>query len=187
MGRPKKVEQNSPGKQVPAVIHVLKEKQKRPWHAKAIYDQELADEIINRISNGEPLLKICRDEHMPAFPAVYRWQDENPSFAERVARARDLGFEAIAQEAMMIADNPLEGIDLISAPGGETIIRRDAIQRSKLMVETRIKLLMCWNPKKYNPARQNEQNKDDDKTVIIKGGLGDLMPTDLKDTLDADN
>ena len=61
------------------------------------YCPEIADEICVRIAEGEPLRKICHDLHMPSWQAVYQWIEKDEGFARRIARARDLGFDAIAE------------------------------------------------------------------------------------------
>lgn len=48
---------------------------------------EIEDEIVRRLSDGEPLRSICRDEHMPSWRAVYDWMDD-VEFASRIAHAR---------------------------------------------------------------------------------------------------
>ena len=37
------------------------------------YTPELAAEIARRLSDGEPLRQICRDEHMPHWTNIYEW------------------------------------------------------------------------------------------------------------------
>ena len=36
------------------------------------YTPELAAEIARRLSDGEPLRQICRDEHMPHWTNIYK-------------------------------------------------------------------------------------------------------------------
>lgn len=103
---------------------------------------ELAQEIVDRISEGEPLAKIVRDEHMPGLVTVYDWEKAHPDFAERVARARIAGYDMIAQEALTIAD--------------ESPAVSDHVQKSKLRVWTRMELLKCWDPRRYGSRVQTE-------------------------------
>jgi hypothetical protein len=116
------------------------------------YTQELCDEIVRRIADGEPLRQICRDEHMPQWGAVYRWEQEHPEFKERIAHARILGEEAISQECLSIADDAtndwMEKLDKDSQGIGWQL-NSDHVQRSKLRIETRLKLLAKWNPRKW--------------------------------------
>lgn len=113
---------------------------------------ETLDEICERISQGEPLRQICRDPHMPSWQAVYQWINDDEDFARRIARARDLGADAIAEETLDIADDArndwMDKLDKDQVPIGYQL-NGDHVQRSKLRIETRLKLLAKWNPKKY--------------------------------------
>jgi hypothetical protein len=101
---------------------------------------EIENEIIARISEGEPLAAICRDEHMPSDRAVRYWQDEDEQFASAIARARLDGFDAIAARVRMTARGKTE------ADGGDS---SGDVQRDKLIVDTDLKLLAKWDPKRY--------------------------------------
>jgi transposase-like protein len=112
------------------------------------YTQEIADYICSKISEGITLSEICREEGMPSRGTVYNWLNdaENQSFIEHFARARDLGFDAIAEECLEIADDTTQDtVQTVYGPKPDT----EWIQRSKLRVETRLKLLAKWSPKKY--------------------------------------
>ena len=113
---------------------------------------EIEDEICRRISEGEPLRAICRDEHMPSWRTIYDWIEKDEAFAAHIAHARDLGFDAIAESTLDIADDGrndwVERLDKDQVPIGYQL-NGDHVQRSKLRVETRLKLLAKWCPKKY--------------------------------------
>lgn len=111
---------------------------------------EIADEIVRRISEGEPLRQICRDEHIPNWQRVYEWLDEDEEFAGRIARARDLGFDAIAADSLAIIDAPPERIVTMQGDErSESRIDSAAVQWAKNRAEHRLKLLAKWSPKKY--------------------------------------
>jgi len=124
------------------------------------FTPQIAQEICDRLSKGEPLAQICRDEKMPSPSTISTWKAVDPDFSAAIARAREDGFDAIAQECLDIADNTHS--DTISTKDGE---RPDTewISRSKLRVETRLKLLAKWDPKRYG-----------EKLAI--GGAADLPP-----------
>ena len=52
------------------------------------FTDEIADEICRRIAEGESLRAICRDDHMPDRNTVFSWEDANPDFSAKCARAR---------------------------------------------------------------------------------------------------
>ena len=110
------------------------------------YTPELAQEIFRRISMGEPLLKICKDETMPTRQAVYNWVGGDESLALQFARAREEGCDAMAEESLAIMDDePLAVFD----EAGNKRYDPGSINWNKGRAEHRLKLMACWNPKKY--------------------------------------
>lgn len=109
----------------------------------------IKDQVIDWISEGQTLREFCRQEGMPTWSAIYRWQDEDDEFKQRFVRARDIGFDVIAEEALKIADTPVEGIEYEDGPMGSKQSRKDMLGHRKLQIETRLKLLAKWSPKKY--------------------------------------
>jgi hypothetical protein len=123
------------------------------------FTQEIADEICERLSKGEPLAAICRDEAMPGLTTVYDWQKAHEAFSERFAGARVAGFDQIAMDTL-IADTPQMGEIVVEKPimvdgkplDGVTtkeVRQEDMLGHRKLQVETRLKLLAKWDPKRY--------------------------------------
>lgn len=123
--------------------------------------QAIADEICERISDGEPLRAICRDDHMPAWRTVYDWISADTDFSARIARARELGFDAIAEEALSIADTPTIGQTSVSKATGLEVTEADMLGHRRLQVETRLKLLAKWAPKKYGDKQEIDLNVTD--------------------------
>lgn len=70
-----------------------------------IYSDEIADEICSRLSQGESLRQILKDDHMPGHTTVYKWLRENRAFADNHARARADQADTLADEIIEIADN----------------------------------------------------------------------------------
>lgn len=107
---------------------------------------ELVDEILNRIADGEPLAQICRDEHMPSWRAVYDWLSADADFSAGFARARAHGYDVIAADCLEIADDSSKDWRIT-----EQGLRPDTevVGRARLRVDTRLKLLAKWDPKRY--------------------------------------
>lgn len=120
----------------------------------SLYTPELIETIAERLSTGEPMAAICRDEGMPAYRTVKDWIDSKPDVAAAIARAREEGFDAIAAGTLEIADDARN--DYMEAAGEEEAaayrLNGEHIQRSKLRIETRLKLLAKWDPKRYGDA-----------------------------------
>ena len=127
-----------------------------------MYSQAVADDICDQIADGTPLRVICRTEGMPAWRTVYHWLEERPEFAARFARAREIGFDAIAEECLDIAD--AVEYDTVKTEGGDRA-NTEWITRSRLRVDTRLKLLSKWDPKRYG----------DKLETTVKGGPANVM------------
>jgi hypothetical protein len=69
------------------------------------FTQEIADEICERLVEGESLRKICRDDHTPNVATVCRWLASNEGFREHYAHARALQADTLADEILDIADD----------------------------------------------------------------------------------
>lgn len=110
------------------------------------YAQEVADAICARLSEGEPLASICRDEEMPAVRTVSDWKRAHEAFSADIARAREDGFDKLAAQCLDIADET--NLDTIHTENGDRP-NTEWISRSKLRIETRLKLLAKWDPKRY--------------------------------------
>jgi hypothetical protein len=53
------------------------------------FTREIADEICDRLLEGESMRQICSAEHMPNRATVLRWMAANQDFAAMCARARE--------------------------------------------------------------------------------------------------
>ena len=69
------------------------------------YSPELADEICDRITEGESIYQLCRSDHMPHYTTVWRWLDTHDDFASKCARARELQAEFMDHKIMEVAEN----------------------------------------------------------------------------------
>lgn len=116
----------------------------------SIRTADLANKLVEGISEGVPLRELCR-RHGISKSEVYRWRDDDAELEGRIARARLIGFDALAEEALEIADDGTNDWIERKRDDGSTYeaINGEHIQRSKLRVETRLKLLAKWDPKRY--------------------------------------
>src|SRR5580765_3929475 len=58
------------------------------------------ERIIDAIAHGKPLTQIRREPGMPSWRATYEHLEKDPEFAARFRTARDLGGDAIAEQAL---------------------------------------------------------------------------------------
>lgn len=123
--------------------------------------------ICEGLSEGETLREMCRRPGMPAFRTVYYWIEDDPELSARFARARQAGFDAIAEETFEIADNTgFEDEDTITTERG-SFPNKEWVMRSKLRVETRLKLLAKWDPKRYGETKKLEHSGPDGKPLNL--------------------
>jgi hypothetical protein len=113
------------------------------------YTPEIAAEMCELLSEGVPLREICRMDHMPYWRTVYLWIAQDENLSAHIARAREAGYDAMAEECILIADNPQYGQKQVMTDDGTATTVEDMLGHRKLRIETRLKLLAKWNPKKY--------------------------------------
>jgi len=130
----------------------------------------IMDTVYERVSAGTPLAEVARADGMPNLVTIYDWLNQDQEQSQRFARAREAGYDMIAVDALKIADDGSN--DTYIDADGNRRVDSDVIQRSKLRVETRLKLLAKWDPKRYG-----------DKIAI--GGASDLPPVQSNVTIDA--
>ncbi len=123
-----------------------------------MWDQdEIKNQVVDWISEGKTLREFCRQEGKPSFVTIYNWKDADVDFALRFARARESGEDVIHQECLAIADTTQIGQIVTEKADGTTETKlADMIEHRKLRIDTRLKLLAKWNPKKYGDKNQME-------------------------------
>ena len=108
------------------------------------YSTEIVQAICDRLATGEPLAVICRSDGMPDASTVRDWQKSREEVSLAIARAREEGHDAIAYRTRETA----RGL-------GDS---KDDVQRDKLIIETDLKLLAKWDPKRYGEKTQFEHS-----------------------------
>ena len=131
------------------------------------------EKICERISCGETLREICREQGMPHWTTVYDWITADKELSLRFVRARETGFDAIAQDALRIADTPLIGEETEETDDGKIKTKRgDMLGHRKLQIETRLKLLAKWDPKRYgDKVDVNHGGQPDNPFTAFLSGL----------------
>jgi hypothetical protein len=151
---------------------------KRPVGRPSIYSQELVDEICRRLSLGEGLASICRDEGMPAQSQIYVWLNRHPDFQEAYVRAREEQAETHADQIVAIADETPETVPVYDKDGNQIDIKLDSayIAWQKQRIDAR-----KWNAAKQRPKKYGDRvthGGDDESPVVVEHNLnvfGDLL------------
>ena len=140
------------------------------------YNQDIIKpEILEWIAGGNTLREFCRQDRKPSFREVYNWLEEDKDFAARFTRARVCGADVMAEECIEIADDGSNDFIKRKDRAGNdiTVLSVEHIQRSKLRIETRLKLLAKWFPQAYgdktilsnDPENPISQPMDDEARV----------------------
>lgn len=82
---------------------------------------------------------------MPSTQLIGQWEAADPEVAKAIAHARAHGFDAIAQRARKTARG--YGTEL----GGDST---GDVKRDRLIVDTDLKLLAKWDPRRYGEGFQ---------------------------------
>lgn len=127
-----------------------------------IYSKELGDLICSRITQGESVRSICKDEEMPDAGTVYNWllDTTKQEFFKQYHRARDCQAEVLFEEIIELADAALE--DIVGDDKSDSA----RVQARKLQIDARHWHLSKLRPKKYG-----------DKLDLTSGG--DKLPTPI--------
>ena len=170
---------------------------KRPNGRPTSYSKEIAQRICDRIAAGESLIRICRDDDMPAEITVRGWDMDGrladdkgkpwEGFSTRYAHARLMQIEHEVEEAKEIADTPMAGVITVvktvqtkNGPVEITEVRHeDMIAHRKLQIDTR-----KWRASKIawrNYGDRLGQSVDgegggEDPKLVVEGGLPEGEP-----------
>ena len=118
-------------------------------------DPEQIDRVLARISMGEMLAPILSEPGMPHYTAWYDWCRADAELGVAYARARATGWDRIALTARETARGRGESTQ--------------DVQRDKLIIETDLKLLAKWDPKRYGDKVLMSGDADNPIVVQTEG------------------
>lgn len=143
------------------------------------YSDELADIICARMSEGQSMRTICKDDDMPSLSMVFRWlgDERYERFREQYTRARELRADAMFEEMIDTARAERETNQVTIRETEKGIMRdektMDNVPRASLLVDTLKWTLSRMNPKKYGDKLQVDSKtdithhyNDDDMTML---------------------
>jgi len=126
--------------------------------------------VLDRVSVGDTLMAALADDVRDILPeGLLRWIKKDEGRLARYEEAQELGCEVLASQCIEIAD----GVDSI-----------EDVNRSRLRIETRQKLMKAWNKERYGDIKQVEttvninlgeamQRANARVGRVIEGELGD--------------
>ena len=124
-----------------------------PLGRPAKYTEELADIICSRLSNGESLAQICREESFPCPTTVYSWLFSTPTFMDRYTKAREEQADTNADQILKIAD---EEPPSYTDEKGRTTLDMTYLAWQKQRIDARKWTAMKLRPKKYGERLAHE-------------------------------
>jgi terminase small subunit-like protein len=117
-----------------------------------LYTAEIADRILNELMEGRSLVDVCDDPGMPSSSTVRLWANENrEGFGPRYRRAREIGYHAVADEILRIADDDRKDLIEHRRENGHIDITPNAanVSRSRLRCNVRLWMLSKMLPRIY--------------------------------------
>jgi len=114
------------------------------------FTQEIADKICAQLADGDSLRTVCLGEEMPDKTTVFRWLRTYEGFRTQYARAKEESADALADEMLDIADDGSN--DWMETHQRDNVgwqENGEAMQRSRLRVDTRKWIASKLKPKKY--------------------------------------
>lgn len=124
------------------------------------------------LAEGMSLREVCRQKGMPSHGTVLNWRMAHDDFADQYARAREIGYEIMADEILEIADDGRnDWMERQLGEDGPTFFapNHEHISRSRLRSDTRKWLLSKCLPKVYGDKVDHKVSGDPDNPIVIEG------------------
>lgn len=129
------------------------------------YTKKLADQICEQLAMGRSMRSVAEDKSMPAMSTLFKWLREKPAFSQQYTRAKEESADAMAEELLDISDNGSnDWMERHYKDDTVWVTNGEALQRSKLRVDTRKFLMAKMKPKRYGDHLQ----LDTEQTVVHK-------------------
>jgi len=153
-------------------------------HPRSGYTEEIAEKICGLLEAGWSLNRICKEEGMPGAATVRNWVRKIPEFAEAYTLARKNQLEYWADEIVDLSDDDSQDI-----VGGKP--NSAAVNRHRLMVDTRKFILAHLMPEKYGQLVKQEISGPDGGPIqtepVDKENLARWLAFQLSQKKDGDN
>lgn len=133
---------------------------------------EVVARVLELVGCGETLTYAC--ELVGIAPRTWSdWTLADAELSAAFARARSLGFDALADKALRIAYTPQEGVVKKFGKDGVEETHEDMLGHRKLQIETILKLLAKWDPKRYGDRLTHEVGETTLAALLSEGSKKD--------------
>lgn len=119
---------------------------------------EVEERVLAWFRAGRSLRDMDRDPDMPGHSALYRWRDADPEFDTKVRVARQIGWEGVLEECVLIAD-------------GDPVHSSGDVQRDKLRIDTRMKVAALIDPGRWGARQAVTHEGKLDLEAVVKASL----------------
>jgi hypothetical protein len=114
------------------------------------YTDQIASEICERISSGELLTVICRDDHLPTIRRCHQWLKEYDEFQELFNMSLKDRLLIFEEQVLEIADDMKNDFKTVIKNGKEKrVVDPDMVARAKLRIEVRFRHLKAGKPERW--------------------------------------
>lgn len=127
------------------------------------YTEEMADKICAQLAGGDSMRTVCKPDDMPDRTTVFRWIRSYPEFRNQYARAKEESADCLTDEMVDIADDGTnDWMEKFGKDGkASSVVNSEAIQRSKLRIDTRKWLASKLKPKRYGEKQSIDHSSSD--------------------------
>ena len=138
-----------------------------------IYSVKVAEKLCRKLMMGDSLRRACEDPQMPSMATVTRWLADHRmhEFRDMYYHARRVQAELRVDEIMDIADDTsLDWKPRYNKKGEviETVPDNEAIQRSRVRIDTRKWYASKLIPKIYGEKIEHDLDVTGDLAEILK-------------------
>jgi hypothetical protein len=126
------------------------------------YSDKLAQTICERISAGELLTVLCREDDMPTMRRCNQWLKEYAEFQALMDMSKNDRLNIFEEEVIEIADDMKRDFQTVIKNGREKrVVDPEVIARAKLRIEVRFKHLKSGRPQRWGDVSTLITKSDD--------------------------
>jgi hypothetical protein len=125
----------------------------------ALFNADLAAEVLSRLAEGRSLRSVCQDEEMPSISTVMKWLREDDAFSQQYACAREARADVMFEELDDVSED---------AAGADSAVKVAGLRLKADNIKWKLARMA---PKKYGEKIQTE----------LSGEMTVRSATDLKD------
>jgi hypothetical protein len=127
-----------------------------------IYSDRRAQLICERISAGELLTVLCREDDMPTMRRCNQWLKEHAEFQALMDMSKNDRLNIFEEEVIEIADDMKNDFKTVIKNGKEKrVADPDMVARAKLRIEVRFKHLKSGRPQRWGDVSTLITKSDD--------------------------